>query len=182
MKRILILIAVLVFVAGLTTAALAQHGQGMKAPRAGARGHFDKGGFGGHCGILGCQQELGLTDDQTAKIKELSFAHQNAMIDLKAELKKAQLKMKQDIHAEGATKSDALAAAREINAIKGKISEAQIGHKFDLKGVLNKEQLEKWTQCQMQCGGKCGPGGGHGFKGHPGGRMRHDPGCPKWGK
>jgi Spy/CpxP family protein refolding chaperone len=174
MKRFLVLTAILIFTVGLTGAALGQHrsgncghrsgGHGFEGDHHGMRGHKDMGHFGGHCSILGCQKELDLTDDQIAKIKEINFTHQNDMIDLKADLKKARLKLKQTMHSDNPSKGEALAAAAEVNSIQGQIHEARIEHMFALKGVLNKEQLEKWQKCQMSCSGKCGShcsGGGH---------------------
>jgi hypothetical protein len=106
------------------------------------------------------------------------------MIDLGADLKKAQLNMKQVAHGDNPVREDVLAAAAEINSIKGQMAAAKIEHKFNLKDVLTKEQLEKWKKCQKQCSGKCGPGacgcGGHGIKGHSG--IPCDPAqCPKHG-
>jgi hypothetical protein len=111
-----------------------------------------------------------LTDNQKDQIQEINFEHRNGMIDLKAELQKAQLKMKQ-LHTGTPERTAALAIANEINSIEGRITEARINHKFDLRSVLNKEQLEKWQKCQQQCGGKCGPGGGRGGFG------KCSPGC-----
>ena len=167
MKRILILIGILVFVAGMNTAILAQHGHGMMAPRPDGPGQCDRGDKMGNCSILGCQKELELTDDQMAKIKAIDFAHQTAMIDLRASLEKAQLKKRQAAHADNPTKTDVLVATKEVNDIKGRIAETRVNHRFDLKAVLTAEQLEKWKGCQKQCAGKCGPAG-HGWEGHPG--------------
>lgn len=182
MKRILILTAILVFVAGMNTAILAQHGHGMMAPKADdGPGQWARGGKMGHCSILGCQKELELTDDQLAKIEDLKFAHQNAMIDLRAGLKKAELKMKQEAHADNPSKAAILTATKEITDIKGRIAEARVNHRFDLRAVLTAEQLEKWKDCQKQCVGDCGRGG-RGFGGHRDFRgernFRGNPGAP----
>lgn len=184
MKRILILTAVLVFIAGLSGSALAQPGQGCSPGKMGGHGRFGHDGFDRGCNILSCQKQLELTDDQMAKIKEINFAHQNVMIDLKADLEKAQLKMRQTQMADEATKAGVLAVAKEINAIKGKMAEARISHRFDLKAVLNADQLKKWKECKAQCQGKCGPGMGMGMgqgpAGAPGAPM--DPAnCPRHG-
>ncbi len=167
MKRILILTGILIFVAGMNTAVFAQRGHGMMAPKADGHGQWDKGGMMGHGPILGCQKELELTDDQVAKIKDFSFAHQNAMIDLRADLKKAQLKMKQEAHVDNPSKAAVLAGTKEINVIKGRIAEARVNHRFDVRAVLTAEQLDKWKDCQKNFAGKHGRGG-RGVKGHPG--------------
>ncbi len=145
------------------------------------RGHGGHGG-GGQCSILDCKDKLNLTDDQMTKLKALKFKHQNQMIDLRADLQKARLNMRNE-HSAEMTKSKALSLNKEINRIEAAKSAAQIGHKFDVKDVLTKEQFEIWHQCQSGCGSKgsfggrgghggkgcdsqCGPGGKGGFGGH----------------
>lgn len=125
--------------------------------------------FGGDGDLLNCKA-LELTDDQIAKIKDLNFAHRNKMIDLQAALEKAQLKMQHEMRAETPNKAAVLAAAKEVNTIKGQIAEERINHRFDLRGVLTADQLKKWDDCRGNCGGRCGmgmhgdsgPGMGHG--------------------
>jgi Spy/CpxP family protein refolding chaperone len=111
-------------------------------------------GMGMGCNLLDCK-ELNLTKDQIQKIKDINFAHRNAMIDLKATLEKAQLRMGQEMKADSPDKAKALAAVREVNAAKGQMAEAKITHMFNLRGVLNAEQLEKVKACM---GGMCGSG------------------------
>lgn len=158
MKRILILTAVLVFIAGMSGSALAKRGSGFGAGRMDGPGRLGHDGFGGRSNILSCQKELGLSEDQVAKIQNINFAHQNLMVDFKADLEKAHLKMRQARQTDDATKTSILAIAKDINAIKGKLAEARINHQFDLKAVLSPEQLEKWKQHRMESRGKRGPG------------------------
>lgn len=124
---------------------------------------------GGECNLLNCKA-LELTDDQIAKIKDLNFASRSKMIDLRASLEKAQLKMQHEMRAESPSKAAVLAAAKEVNTIKGQIGEERINHRFDLRGVLTADQLKKWDDCRGNCGGRggmgmrgcCGPGTGQG--------------------
>ncbi len=196
MKKILIFTAIAVLAAGLTSVVLAQRGAGMNGDRPnGWFGSERGGGMGGQFGMLACKDSLGLSDAQMTKIKEVNFTHQNAMIDLRASLKKAELKMKQLAQTGTAGKAEMLAASKEITAAKGKIAEARINHMFDLKSVLTKDQLEKWQKCRMGCNSNCGRGMGHfgdgsgmgkgRFGGHPGmgnPNAPHDPdNCPMKG-
>jgi Spy/CpxP family protein refolding chaperone len=130
----------------------------------------DRGwGRGGGCDLLNCKA-LELTDDQIAKIKDLNFADRNKMIDLRASLEKAQLKMQHEMRAESPSKAAVLAAAKEVDTIKGQITEERINHRFDLRGVLTADQLKKLDDCRGSCGGRggkgmrgcCGPGTGQG--------------------
>lgn len=202
MKRLVILIAISLFIAGMTGTATAQCGHGFKGHMGGHQcGQHDGKGFGGgHCNILGCKDKLELTDDQMDKIKEINFTHQNGMIDLKAELKKAELNLRQVAHADNPSKADVLAATKKVHSIQGQITEAQVNHRFAVRAVLNAEQIEKWQKCQAECKGSCGGPGGPGMgagmpckpgcAGHSGapcdpskctgtGPGQHAPGCPK---
>ena len=172
-------------------------GKGMMGPQGGCMGPCRGGegmgsdceGMGGGCNLIDCKELLNLTDDQTAKIKDINFAHKNQMIDLDAALEKAQLKMRHEMRADSPDKAKVLAAAKEVNTVKGQIAEARISHQFALMGVLNAEQLKKWKNCLTECRQSCGPGMGRGYHGeekgdNPGhGMMEKGPeGCCKKGR
>jgi len=123
----------------------------------GGRGHGPRG----ECNMLGCKA-LDLTDDQIAKIKDLNFAHRNKMIDLRASLEKAQLKMRHEMRADSPNKTAVLAAAKQVNAIKGQMAEERINNRFDLRGVLTADQLKKWDDQRGNCCGGFGRGMGPG--------------------
>lgn len=124
-------------------------------------------GMGMGCDLLDCKC-LNLTKEQVQKIKDLNFAHKNAMIDLKAALEKAQLRMGQVCKADSPDKARMLAAMKEVHAVKGQMAEARITHMFNQRGVLTAEQLEKVNACRGgsmcggkgdgKCGGAMGPG------------------------
>ena len=210
MKRISVILAMVMFIIGGVSLLSAQTpapegaatphpgcmgmgaggGKGMMGPQGGCAGMGPCGGgegMGG-CNLIDCKEVLNLTDDQIAKIKDLNFAHKNQMIDLDAALEKAQLKMHHEMRADSPDKAKALAAAKEVNAVKGQIAEAKISHQFALMGVLNAEQLKKWKNCMTECRQSCGPGMGMGSckgKGdNPGhGMMEKGPeGCCKKGR
>jgi Spy/CpxP family protein refolding chaperone len=167
MKRTLILTSLAVLVAVMTTAAMAQPGPGGCGHPMMGRGHGDgqmhQGKMAGHgrmergLGVLTMADELGLTDQQIDKIKELSFAHQNTMIDMRAELKKAQLILREEMAADNPDKVSALAAARNVNAIEGKIEEARISHRFEMHDILTAEQLDKLKELRQDRPGRRGP-------------------------
>lgn len=124
----------------------------------GCGGDDDMGpGLGMCCDLLDCK-ELNLTKEQVQKIKDINFAHKNAMIDLKASLEKAKLRMGQEMKADSPDKARSLATMKEVHAVKGQMAEARITHMFNLRGVLTAEQLEKVKACHG--GGMCGGKGG----------------------
>jgi Spy/CpxP family protein refolding chaperone len=128
-------------------------GMGMRG-----RGMMGRGGFGA------CAKELNLTDDQKAKIEDLNFANRNAMIDLRASMQKAHLKMQHEMMADTPDKARMLAASKEVNAIQGQIADARINHLFAMRAILTPDQLKKWKDCRggMRMGlglGICNPSG-----------------------
>ncbi len=136
------------------------HGAGMMPGMMQGRGWGQ--GHRGECNMLECKA-LDLTDDQTAKIQDLNFAHRNKMIDLQASLEKAQLKMRHEMRADSPSKTAVLAAAKEVNTVKGQIAEARINHQFDLRGVLTADQLKKWDDQRGNCREGFGKGMRSGF-------------------
>jgi Spy/CpxP family protein refolding chaperone len=157
------------------------HGMGMMPGMMQGRGRGQ--GSRGECNMLGCNA-LDLNDDQTAKIKDLNFTHRNKMIDLQASLEKAQLKMRHEMRADSPIKTAVLAAAKEVNTVKGQIAEARINHQFDLRGVLTADQLKTWDDFRGNCRGGFGkgmwPGSGmgQGF-GHGDMQRKRDGSCVK---
>lgn len=140
-------------------------------------------GFRGDGSLLSCKA-LELTDDQISKVKELNFAHRNKMIDFQAALEKAQLNMQHAMRAESPNKATVLAAAKEVNSVKGQIAEERINHQFDLRGVLTADQLKKWDDCRGNRGGRHGMGMGAGFgqccgSGHGDMQRKRDGSCVK---
>jgi Spy/CpxP family protein refolding chaperone len=174
MKRILVLTAAIIFAIG-TPAALAQpgpgmgmgHGEGPGGPDCMMHGKKEPGHGG--CNVMNCA-ELKLTDEQKEKIRDLNFAHHQEMIDLKASMEKAQLNMRHEMHADSPDKAKVLAAAKAMNAVRGKMAEAKINHRFAVREMLTAEQLETWENCRGNCGRRgmgmrCGDGPGPGSRG-----------------
>lgn len=163
MRRATILFVAVLFAAGLMTPALAQR----PGPRALHKdwGPGPDGGMDmmGGCNILNCET-LELTDDQKAEIKEINFTHRNKMIDLKASLEKAQLNLHHEMRADSPDKARLLAAAKEVNTIRGQMTEARINHRFALRDVLTADQLKKWQECCGKRGGRGGKGMGRGYR------------------
>lgn len=152
-------------------------------------GSFGRGhgcGVMGGCNILDCAKELGLTDEQKDKIKEINFSHRNAMIDIEASMEKAQLKMRHEMRSDQPDKNKALAISKEVNAIHGQLAEARIYHRFALRGILTADQLKKWDDCKDECRGNGNGcrGGGRGMKNNQdcGHGMKHRDGSCRIGK
>lgn len=110
--------------------------------RHGGKGYKNDGYRNSACkSIMLYSKDLGLSEDQIAKIQKVETEHQKAMIDLKAEKDKIKLE-KRD-----AMKESEYDAAKKLNAKLTDVNEKIMNSKVDLKNevekVLTKEQLEK---------------------------------------
>jgi Spy/CpxP family protein refolding chaperone len=150
MKRFLIIAAIL----SLLAAPAAVVGQGY---------HHGPMGPGapagpGYGNLLECKEELNLSKDQMEKIEEINFNHHQMMIDLKAELEKAKLKKRREMHSDAPNKTKVLVLTKEIVNIHGKMAEARVEHRFAIRQILTKEQLEKRKECRQRYKADQGPG------------------------
>ncbi len=150
MKRFLFITAIL----SLLAAPAAVVGQGYHH---GPMGPGAPGGPG-HGNLLECKKDINLSEDQMEKIEEINFNHRQMMIDLKAELEKAKLKKRREMYSDAPNKTKVLVLTKEIVNIQGKMAEAKVEHRFALRQILTKEQLEKWKECRQKCKAGQGPG------------------------
>lgn len=84
--------------------------------------------------------KLNLTADQKAKIQDFGFKHQSTMIDLRADLAKARLDLK-EIHAkDNISRDEVLAAVGKINKVRDQIAIERANHLMDIYSVLTPAQ------------------------------------------
>ncbi len=175
MKKVTLLTAILVMLAGTTVMAQMGGRDCPKPPEAPGIGS-DRGP--GCCGVMQCREQLSLNDEQAEKIRQIDFDHRQQMIDIKAELEKQQLNKRYEMQSEAPSEDKILSLTREINSLRGKMAEQRVEHQFAIRAVLTKEQLEKWQDCENRCAGigraghhrgsldaGCKPG--QRFRGHP---------------
>lgn len=120
-------------------------------PGMGQRGCDGGAGEKGMFNPMKCRKELDLTDDQMEKMKAINFEHQNKMIDIKADLKKAQLAKRHEMHSDSPDKNKMLSIVKEISDIKAKMAEVQVNHRFDMRDLLTQEQIDKFKACRKDC-------------------------------
>jgi Spy/CpxP family protein refolding chaperone len=109
-------------------------------------------GFG--MGIMACKDDLNLTDEQIEKIKAVNLDHQAEMIDFRAELAKLQLNKQSNMMSDNPDRDQAISLTRQINEVRGRISLAQVSHRFAVRDILTSEQIEKMKDCRMGKRGK----------------------------
>lgn len=139
----------LIFVAGIAAIAagvMIVSASAQQAPAAGAGPMMRVcpcGGRGTCHGILARAEELKLTDKQVAALKKLSRDSASTMIDLKASLQKAELKLDPLLDAD---EIDLKAARKQLNVCAKAWVElrlARIKHRAGIKKILSKEQLKQ---------------------------------------
>ena len=111
-------------------------------------------------GLLAHADELGLTDDQQAQIKEIATAARKAAVQLRADCELARIELQELIHADDP----------DLDAIEGglkKVAQAQTAARFaqieagvNARSVLTDEQQAKIKEFRRGQGGPAGRGGG----------------------
>ncbi|QQS34629.1 MAG: periplasmic heavy metal sensor [Ignavibacteriales bacterium] len=90
-------------------------------------------------------ERLNLTDEQQKKVDEFRVSHQREMIDLRSELDKAKLDIRELKNKSDYKRSDLISAVEKLSAIKNKIAIAQTNHHMDIYELLDKNQKEVWN-------------------------------------
>ena len=91
-------------------------------------------------------ERLDLSPGQQEQIETLRFEHKQEMIDLKADLEKAQLRMRRMRDQDG---NDRRKLEDQYDRVANKriqIQKKRFGHQLDVRGTLNSEQREKFDR------------------------------------
>ena len=99
-------------------------------------------------------EKLNLTDQQQTAIEEFRFAHQEKMIDLKANVEKKQLGLKELQSTADFSRGDYISKIEEIISAKNKIKLEKANHHMDVYELLDAEQQETWSKMKMMKEGR----------------------------
>jgi Spy/CpxP family protein refolding chaperone len=117
-------------------------------------------------------ERLNLTDAQKDKIAELRTKHQTKMVDLRADLQKSQIALRELKGSKDYNRKNVTAAVEKVNKIKAEIALTAANHRMDVYEILTDEQKEIWRDQPFgfgRKGGRCdfgfGQGYGRGFRG-----------------
>jgi Spy/CpxP family protein refolding chaperone len=115
-------------------------------------GQMEKRGMhqGDHYKIM--QEKLNLTDTQNEAVEELHFSHKREMIDLKADIEKKKLDMKELLSKGNYTRDDYLGKVKATSDAKEKMALAKANHRMDVYDLLTEEQRKTFDEI------KCCPG------------------------
>lgn len=97
-------------------------------------------------------QQLNLTDEQQTKVDNIKFTHQKEMIDLKADLDKRELELRELKNKGNYTRDEYLNKVNEIIAARNKIALSVANHQMDVYQILDENQKKEWNKMSHQFG------------------------------
>jgi len=107
-------------------------------------------------------EELKLSDQQQEKLQNLMIQHQREMIPKQAELRLAQLGLKEIMMKSDVNETAALDQLAKISSIKAQIAKLKLQHKLAARKILTPDQVKEFMKMHKKMGfGRhgCGPGG-----------------------
>lgn len=147
----------------------ADQGRGEFGPRSG------RGGFGGHgFGFLHNERmkaELGLTDEQTEKLRQTFTESRKANIKMKADLQIRRMELHEILRADNADRDAALKKVEEISNLRAQLMRQHVESMLTAKSILTPEQQKKVHTMMAERKSRHGDGPRHrgGFRRGPGG-------------
>ncbi len=148
MRRIIILLAALI-VFGMVQTASAVYGVG-----------FGKGLINNPVNMV---DELKLSEEQAAKIREINEAKFKEMSALQDKQRQAVFELKQQRFTPGVKQEQLQAKVDEIRELQQQRQDVLKDYQEQLRSVLTEEQLKRWSEiCPRPDGPQAGPKGGRG--------------------
>ncbi len=154
----------------ITTVALAQP---MAPPAKAGMGRMGMGprtGFGPEA----MMEQLGLSEEQQAKLQELRLKHQQQQVVLRGEIDAAEARLEALLLDPEAQRKEVLKAGSVVSELRSKLQAQRLAHRMDVRALLTPEQraqLVQWKAMHHRrghggdwgCRGERGPrGSGHG--------------------
>jgi len=99
-----------------------------------------------------CLNKLDLTDEQQEKIETMKLDHQMDMIDLKANLEKKKLELKELKNKGNYTREEYINDVEVINVAKDAIAILRANFKMDIYELLDAEQKKEWNELSFKSG------------------------------
>jgi hypothetical protein len=92
------------------------------------------------------REELNLNEEQQSKIEQLKINHEKQMVDLKAELDKREISLKELKQKINFSRNDYISSIERINEIKNQITVLHANHRMDVYELLDENQKEVWIK------------------------------------
>lgn len=119
-------------------------GFGLMADRPGMRHHGDGIGL-----LLMVGDKIDLTDQQRDRLKEMQTEFQMGQIDRRAELQKAQMRLRNLKRDTDAAEGDVFRAIDEVSRLKVDMQKTRYQHQQQVKSVLTDEQIDKLEELRQ---------------------------------
>ncbi|NOY89149.1 MAG: periplasmic heavy metal sensor [FCB group bacterium] len=119
--------------------------------------------------ILAMGDKLNLTDAQQQKLQEMMVNFQLERVDQKAQLEKAQIKLRALMRNNNAAENDVMAAIDNVAKLKAEMKKMAYRHMQEAKKILTQDQIDQLKQLRrekMKCKKNMGmrmEKGGHGM-------------------
>jgi Spy/CpxP family protein refolding chaperone len=97
-------------------------------------------------------KQLNLTDEQQTKIDDMKLIHQKDMIDLKANLEKKELELRELKNKGVYTRDEYLNKISDIISARNKIALSVANHHMDVYQILDENQKKEWNKMSHQFG------------------------------
>jgi Spy/CpxP family protein refolding chaperone len=113
------------------------------------------GGPGGeHWGMMSpeCAKAVGLEEAQMDKIKSINLAAEKEVIKLRADLRIAELELREMMTSDTPDKSKVNKKIDEMSVLRAKIRKIEAGSRIDVQSVLTSEQRQLLKEWRMKRG------------------------------
>ena len=91
-------------------------------------------------------QLLKLNDSQLKKFNEIRFTNQEKMIDLRAKIRKNQLKIREMAASKNISKSAVMNLVDKISSLRSTMAKQKMGMWFDVYNILDDTQKDIWVK------------------------------------
>jgi Spy/CpxP family protein refolding chaperone len=92
------------------------------------------------------KEKLNLTETQSEAVEELHFSHKRELIDLKADIERKKLDMKELLSKGNYTRDDYLIKVKALSDAKEKTALAKANHRMDVYDILTEEQRKTFDE------------------------------------
>lgn len=112
-------------------------------------------------------EQIGLTEEQESKLKDLRDAHQDQVLEIKQKIERAELELARLTEDDNPSESKITAKIREISSLRTDLQLAGVELYFAARKILTDEQIEKLKTLRPALGAGRGPGPCRGGDGNP---------------
>jgi protein CpxP len=127
-------------------------GNGQQAEGKFHHGHGERGGYGRHGERMHAfmAEQLGITDEQKAQIKQIRQNHKDSIKPIAEELRSRQKELRQSFDGDNYNETLAAQKISEMSGLKAKLIGEQLKMKKEILAVFTPEQRTKMEQLKEQ--------------------------------